>query len=194
MGTIDLEAVLARVACAADDDGLAADLNLLEGVEHELGTVQAERGQHQRLCLGSLDGELGVVVALVLGLGVEALDLLLNPGVVLVDVGSVDDEEEVVLAHLIDEQVIHSAAVGIEHHAVEDLAHVGSGHVVRKDVLHEALSLRTRDAYFAHVANVEDADLLTYGIVLRRNVGIDERHVEAAKGHHLGAECYMLIM
>ena len=115
-------------------------------------------------------------------LDVEACCVLLHPSHVLVDVCCVDDEEEIVLAHLIDQQVIHRSAVRIEHHTIIYLSDGCSGDVVREDVLNVALSVGTRDAHFAHVTHVEDAAMLAYGIVLVGDVRVLDGHDEAAKG------------
>ena len=129
-----------------------------------------------------MHGELSVLVALMVEVDVEAGGVLFHPGHVLVDVGGVDDEEEVLLAHLIDEEVVHGAAVGIEHHAVVYLSDGCSADVVREDVLDVAFGIGARDAHFAHVTHVEYTAMLPYGIVLVGDVCVLNGHDEAAEG------------
>ena len=141
-----------------------------------------------------MHGKLAVVVALVVEVDVEACSMLLHPSYILVDVGCVDDEEEVVLAHLVDEQVVHRAAIGIEHHAIVNLSDRCSGNVVREDVLNIAFGIGTGDAHFAHVTDIEDAAMLTYSIVLVGDVRVLDGHDETAKGRHECAESHMAVI
>ena len=129
-----------------------------------------------------MHGKLAVEVALVVELDVEACCVLLHPSYILVDVCRIDDEEEVVLAHLIDQQVINRSAVGVEHHTVVYLSDGCSSHIIREDVLNILLSVGTCDAHFAHVTHIEDAAMLTHGIVLVGDVRVLDGHDEAAKG------------
>ena len=122
------------------------------------------------LRLRTLDGYLAIEVTTVLKVDVETLGILLHPSPVLIDIGGIDDEEEVVLSHLIDQQVIDRSAVGIEHHSVVDLSEGGVGHIVGEDVLHVAFCIRARDAHFAHVTDIEDTAVLTYCVVFIGNV------------------------
>ena len=143
--------------------------------------MQAQHFFDHGFGLGALHCELAVEVALVVKPYVEALHLLLHPLNVLVDVGGVNDKEEIVVAHLIDEEVINGAAVGIEHHAVEYLAVGGTGHVVGEDVLHVALCVGACDAHLAHVRDVEDSAVLAHGIVFIGDVGVLDGHDESAE-------------
>ena len=90
---IDLEPVLARVARPGDEGVDAGHL-----AEREVEGLHADEVERrQRLedgdGLGPLEGELGVGVAPVLGRDVEALGVVDDPGVILVGVRGVDDQE-----------------------------------------------------------------------------------------------------
>ena len=191
---VNLKPVLARVARAAHDERFAIVGYLFEGVEHEFLAVEAEHFANHCLCLRALHGELSVNAALVLNRHVVTGSVLLHPGKVFVDVCGVDDEEELFRAHLVNQQVVHRAAVGVEHHAVEDFANGRAGNVVGKDVLHVGLGIFARHEHFAHVAHVEHAAVLAHGVVLISDIGVIERHVEAAKFHHLGTCCQMAVV
>ena len=194
MGAIHLEAVLARIARAADDEGLAVFLQRGKVVELHVLQLHAQHLAAHLFGLRALNGQLSVVLALILGLYVESLGLAFYPGIVLVDVGGIDNEEELRLAHFIDEEVINSSAVFVEHHAVEYFAHGRTAHVVGEDVLHEAFGLGTRHKDFAHVAHVENTASLAHSIVFVCNIGILKRHLKTAKRHHLGAQLYMFLV
>ena len=88
-------------------------------------------------------------------LDVVALCLLLHPLPVFVDVGGVDDDEIVVVAHLIDEKVIDRATVGIEHHAVENLACGHVADVVGENVVDILFCLMSSHCHFAHVTDIK---------------------------------------
>ena len=129
-----------------------------------------------------------------LEIDVEARELLLHPIDVLVDVRSVDDEEKLLGTHLIDQQVIDRAAVGVAHHTVEHLSVGCSGHVVGENVLNVALSVGTGDEHLAHVRNVEHAAGLAHGIVLVGDVCVLNGHVEAGKRRHQCAQFHVFVI
>ena len=185
MGAIDFEAVLSGVARAGDDDGLAfvaiGHIKRLGCIELQFLTGQSQHFFYDSLGLGALYGELTVVVALVLEVDVETGHLLLHPRHVLVDIGGVDDEEEVVVGHLIDEEVIDGAAVGIAHHAIIDLSHGCISHVVGEDVLNVALGIGSCDTHFAHVADIKDTTMLAHRVVLVGDVRVLNGHDESAE-------------
>ena len=197
---VDFEAVLACVARAGYDnrrirkcgnkrirrDGVSFLIFFISYflifIELQLAAGDAEHLFDDGFGLWSLDCQLPIEVALMVEADVEACCVLLHPSHVLVDVCRVDDEEEIVLAHLIDEQVIDRTAVGIEHHTIIYLSNGCPGDVVRKDVLNVTLSVGTRDAHLSHVTHIEDAASRAYGIVLVGDVGVLDGHDEAAEG------------
>ena len=184
MRAIDLEAIFARVTGTADDDGLASNLQFLEGIEHEFGTRQTQHLLNHTLRLRSLHCNLSVVFALVLGHYIEALRLLNDPGIILVDVGSVDDEEEAIVGFLIDQEVIDGATILVKHHAIEDLADGSTGNVVGENMLHKAFGLGTSNQHFAHMAHVKYATSRAYSDVLVGNIAILQWHHEATERNH----------
>ena len=97
---------------------------------------------------------------------VEALGILHHPLHVLVDVCGVDDDEELVVTHLVYQQVVHGAAVGVEHHAVVDLVQGCAGDIVGEDVVYISLGIGPAHPHLAHVADVEHSAVLSYGLML----------------------------
>ena len=178
MRAVYLESVLTRITCAANDD-VAYDLCR---IELQLAARDSEHFLYDLFGFRTLHGKLPVEVALMVELDVETSCVLLHPCHILVDICGVDDEEEVVLAHLIDEQVVDCAAVRVEHHAVVDLSDWCSSHIIREDVLNILLCIGTCDAHFAHMTHVEDAASRAYGIVLVCDVRVLNRHDESAEG------------
>ena len=108
--------------------------------------------------------------------------MLLHPRPILINIGGIDDEEEVVVAHLIDQQVVDSAAILIAHHTIIYLTHRSARYVVGKDVLHIAFSILATNRHFTHVTDVKESYLLTHCHVFWRNTCILNRHDKTAKG------------
>ena len=120
--------------------------------------------------------------------------MALHPLYILVDVCSIDNEEEVVFSHLVNQEVVNGATVLVAHHAVENLARLSSTYVVGEDMAHVALCVRTLNRYFAHVRHVEHATMLAYSVVLVSNVRILDRHDESAKRLHQGSESHVFVI
>ena len=110
--------------------------------------------------------------------------MLLHPRPILINIGGIDHEEEVIVAHLIDKQIIDSAPILIAHHTIIYLTHRSARYVVGKDVLHIAFSILTLHGYFTHVTDVKESYLLTHSHVFWRNTCILNRHDETTKGRH----------
>ena len=147
MGAIHLETVFTRIARAGDE----SLPNGLAGIERQFLTRQTEHTFHDILRLWSLEGNLSVKITTILQVDVEAGSMLLHPRPVFIDIGSIDDEEEVVLAQLIHQQIIDSSAILIAHHTIIDFPNRGTGDVVGEYMLDITLSILTLDRHFAHV-------------------------------------------
>ena len=191
---IHLEAVLAGVTSAAHDDVVAIVINHLEGIECQVGAVEFENIHHGLLGLGTLHCYLSVALALVLDFHVKLSSLLVDPSHVLVDVGSIDNEEVVVLAHGVNQEVVDGATVGVKHHAILDAAHSHLGDVVGEDIVHKLLRLGASNVHFAHVRDVEDANCVAHCIVFLYYAGILDGHVKTAKGAHQGTQGNVLVV
>ena len=181
---INLKTVLASVTSAANDDIVAIIVNTLEGIESQVGAVEIENSLHGFLGLWTLYCNLPVALALVVDFHVKLCSLLVNPSHVLVDIGSIDNEEVVILAHGVNQQVVNSTTVRIEHHAILDAANLHLGDVVGEDVVHKLLSLGTSDANLAHVRHIKDAYVVAHCIVLLNDALVLNGHIKTAKGSH----------
>ncbi len=194
MASVNLEAILAGVTGAAHNHVLAVDVECLEIVEQDVLDRYAEHLDHCLLGLRTLNGNLAVIEALVGNLNVKAFGVLHDPCHVLVDIRCVDHEEELIVVHLVDEQVIYRTAILAAHHAVENLAVGGTGHVVYEYMVDEFLCFGTFHADLTHVADVENAHFLTDCIVLVGYAFVLNGHVIAREGRHLRAQIYMTVM
>ena len=101
VGAVYLKSVLTGIARAAHDNGLATGVYGLGCIERQLSACQSQYFLNNLLCLGTLNGQLAVIVRTVVYGYVEALGILHHPLHVLVDVCGVDDDEELVVTHLV---------------------------------------------------------------------------------------------
>ena len=88
-----------------------------------------------------------------------------HPCHILIDVCSIDDDEEIVVAHLVYQKVVDGASVRIEHHAIENLMERCILDVVGEDMVYIFLGIRTSYYDFAHVAYVEDSAMISHRLM-----------------------------
>ena len=118
--------------------------------------------------------------------------MLLDPGKVLVNIGGVHNQQEMVGQILtVNEKVVHSASVRIAHHAVEDFSGFVSTDIVGENVVDESLGLRAFHKDFSHVGHIEHTHLFPHGQVLLGDGAVLDGHHESRKGAHLGIEGQM---
>ena len=110
--------------------------------------------------------------------------LTINPIHIFLNVGGIYHEEEVVVPHLVHQQVIYGAAVGVEHHSIEDFPFGRVGNVVSENVVNKSLGICSGDSDLAHVRDVEHAAVIAHGVVFSDDVGILYGHVETAEWAH----------
>ena len=109
-----------------------------------------------------------------------------NPRVVLVFRSCVDDEQVIIVAEAVDEDVIDECAGGREQRGVVGLSILEARGVVHGDVLNSGQRAGAAKLNLAHVAHVEQAHAGAYCDVLGNEAaartGILDRHVPAACG------------
>ena len=183
---INLKAILARITCTRDDN----IANSLTSIEYQFSTRQAQYRFNDMLALRSLNSYLTIEVGTVLQVDIKALGILLHPGPVLIDVSGIDDQEEIVLAHLIHQQIVNRTTILVAHHTIVDLAHRSTSDIVGKNVLHITLGIRTFYGYLAHVRNIKQAHMLANGRMLGSNTShlIKQGHVKTTKRYHGGTK------
>ena len=122
--------------------------------------------------------------------------MLLHPSPVLIDIGGIDHEEEIILSQLIDQKVIDGTTVLVAHHTVEDLTYRHRSDIVGEDVVHITFGIRAAYDDLSHMGDIKQSHLLTYCIMLRSDtrILIEQRHVEATKRHHHGPQRQMLVV
>ncbi len=188
----NLEAVLAGVAGARHGGADVGHLPVREPVVLHRGEIDADERlkdlerrralqREQRVSRGRIDGH-GVA-----GSG----DVPGDPGVVLLNVAGVDDEEEVRGGQAVDEQVVDKRALRRQQARILRLPDLQLRGVVARDALHRRQRVPAGDLDLAHVADVEEAGARAHGHVLVGDARILDRHVPAAERTHLGAGAAM---
>ena len=191
---VELEAVFAGIAGAGDDHiGDAGNCApgepvIFDGGEIELGEL-GESLERARALQGELRVVGGVVAQMNAG---KAANLAVDPGEVFILGAGVDDQQIVVGAEAVDEDVVDEGARGCEQRGVVRLAIFELRGVVHGDVLDGGERAGAAELDFAHVADVEEADAGAHGHVLGNKAAagawVFDRHVPAAEVDHFGFE------
>ena len=111
--------------------------------------------------------------------------LLAHPRHILLPRARVDDDQVVVLAQLVDHNVVDEAAVGIEHRRVVRLPHLQLRGIVHAQTLHRCQRSRPAKLDVPHVRHVEEADAGAHRHVLGDEARVLDRHVPPAEVDHL---------
>src|SRR5262249_47425750 len=100
----------------------------------------------------------------------------------------IDDEQVVVLANAVNDDIVHERPLRIQQRRVVRLADLQLRRVIHADVIHGVERLLADDKDVAHVADVENSDAGAHGHVFGDEAGVFDRHVPSAEVDHLGAE------
>ena len=189
MRGIDLKAVLTCISRTRHDD-IAYRLH---GIESQFATRQVQDRLHDMFGLRTLQRYLSIIVATVLQINIKAFGILLHPGPVLIDICSIDDQEEIILCHLVDEQVINSTAILVAHHAIIDLTYRCIGYIVRKYMLHVTFGIRSLDGHFSHMRHIKESGMFANSHMLwcDTSILIKEWHVKATERYHCSPQRHM---
>ncbi len=109
-----------------------------------------------------------------------------------VDPRGVYDDEIVVLAHVVNDQVVDDAAVFVQ----QEIIAAGAVGLVedrtRQDAVQRLARSRAENPEFAHVADVEQRNEMAGVLVFRQDAGfVLNRHVPARERDHPRAQFYM---
>ena len=111
-----------------------------------------------------------------------------TPVPVLLDIGSVDNQQILLLFVLIDQQIVYNTAILIGKASVLYFTGRKGGHIVRSDFLQKVQSMRAFHPKLSHVGDIEYADALANGEMFVDDTGIFDRHIVSRKFVHLSAQ------
>ena len=167
---------------------IRSDLALREVVVRNHRDAEVRELADQSLGFGTLNREQCRFVRDVAQANVGAALLRQDVVPILLDVRRVHDHHQLVF-EAIHEAVVDERAFFGENARVLRLTGFECPYVVAGHTLYEGVPVRARDFEFAHVRDVEDADVLAHRAVLAVDAGrIGNGHLEAGERHHLGAE------
>ena len=156
---VDLESVLACVACTGDHYRDALEVRIKDACVVACRDVLLINYFLQNvLCVRTLESYLTILIADVSEL--YAVDLVIaHPREVLISVSSIDYYEVVVLALHIYNEVVDCAAALIAHRGISCESRLKVCVIVGQEQIEEVLCLLTLNEYFAHVGNIEQSAL-----------------------------------
>ena len=91
--------------------------------------------------------------------------MLLHPSPVLIDVSGIDDNEEVVLLHFVNEQVVNSATVFVAHHAIEDFSVFHAAYIIGKDMVNVCLGILSLYSHLSHMRYIKHAAVSAHSLM-----------------------------
>ena len=138
---VDFETVFARIAGARYAGGDTGDRTFFEPVVFDGGEFDGRNLLQRFERVRALHGDLGVLIACKLHLGVEAFFFLRGYDVVVVFllIGGVDADEDKVVRDFVDQDVVDESAVFVKQAGVMSLAVLEFRYVVGGDVLGKLL-------------------------------------------------------
>src|SRR5919199_1768406 len=180
------------------------------GAVGDVARERTERAQlaqgvyHQRLQnllgAGALESKQGRGVAAVLdvdvGRNTQAIGRAADPVDVFGNVRGIDHEQVMRggVAEVIDNEVVHDAAVVVAHGRVEGSVDGQSGDVVGQQVLHELGRGGARDVYLAHVREIKQTGGGARGSVLLDNARVPFGHLPLAEWDHARTHGTVLVV
>src|SRR5690606_23528835 len=159
----------------------------------DLGEVGGDEPVEEDRGAGPLDGDQGPVVGLVRNRDVPARGQALEVRDDGVAVRGVRDDQVLVFALAVDEQVVDDAAGVVGQHAVLPAADLEPGGVVERGVGQERRGVRPGDPHLGHVGDVEDAGAGPHAPVLLVDAAlVVEGHLVPGELHQPGAQLGVL--
>jgi len=133
-----------------------------------------------------LQGQLGGLDRAVFQDGLTGQPLT-DPGLILVRVGRVDDQQPALLRQTVEQQVVNDAARLCAHRGIDSLAVTGPAEIVGDQALQIGQRIRAAEPQFAHVRHVEQAGARPDRLVFFENALVLDRQSPAAKVDNLAS-------
>ena len=179
-----LEAVLTGVAGAGQQNVNAGD-----GQRHGCVVLQLAHGilvrgtgcQQNLLRARALNSNQGGLIRLIHELNVEITQALAHRCEVSVNVRSVRNDHEFLIAQTVSNQVVNDAALVVDQDRVLCLTDLQDGHVRHQSVIQERARIRTGHTELTHVGQVENTGTSTDSLMLSNVISVLQGHIPAAE-------------
>ena len=117
-----------------------------------------------------------------------------QPGEVFIGARGIHDEEKLPLLDPINDQIINDSAAFVEEKSVLPLANFQLVDVVSQHRVQPFGSRRIADDQLSHVGNIEDADVISHGLMFFEDADVLHRHEPAAERNDFRAAPHMLLV
>ena len=190
-GEEELEAVLARVARAADQRGdVTEDRALGEAVVLDLREVGVGDLRQDVFRERPLQGEHGLIVRNVVDFDFERPGMLSKPRVIRLAAGRVDHHMDGLVVLLVDQRVVDDGSVLGADQRIANRALRDAGHVLREDMVRGRDGVGAPQDEPSHVAQIEQSAAVAHlmdlvldaALVLHRHLEAGERNAARTVG------------
>src|SRR6266404_6750540 len=120
--------------------------------------------------------------------------MFLQPREIFFRASGVHDEQKVLVADPINNQVINNASALIEEKTVLTRTHIEFVDVVCEHRVEPIARARSTDDKLSHVRNIEDANAVSDGLVFSNDAGVLNWHEPTGEWNHFCAQPHMLVV
>jgi hypothetical protein len=117
--------------------------------------------------------------------------MLLQPGEIFFDFGSINDEQKLGGASSVDDQVINHTSVVIEQKSVLALTDVQLGDVIGQHGIEPVSRAVSRDHELSHMGDIEHSHRRSHSLVFVHDSGVLDWHKPAAEWNHSRSQSHV---
>ena len=179
-----LEAILTGVTGTSQQNINASNSQRNRSVVLQLAHslfIRNTSSQQNLLSTRTLNSNQRSLIRLVHKLNVEIAQALAHRSEVSVNVRSVRNDHEFLIAQTVSNQVINHAALIVDQDRVLRLTNLQDGHVRHQSVIQERTRIRTGHTELTHVGQVENTGTGTDSLVLSNVISVLQGHIPATK-------------
>ena len=143
--------------------------------------IRSTSSQQNLLSTRTLNSHQRSLIRLVHELNVEIAQALAHRSKVSVNVRSVRNDHELLIAQTVSNQVVNHAALVVDQDRVLCLTDLQDGHVRHQSVIQERTRIRTGHTELTHVGQVENTGTSTDSLMLSNVISVLQGHIPAAE-------------
>ena len=132
---------------------MAVPFGLIICIESQFGSLlESENLSNYFLSLRTLNCNLTPIVRIIYNNHVKSCSLGLDPLIILVNVSSIDNKQEMIrFEFTIYQKVIYNTTILMKHHSIKDFSCFKTSDFISKDVIYKFFRIRTADKNLTHV-------------------------------------------